>query len=173
MTAEQPYDVVAEHDGLEVRRYPEHLVAEVQVNGNFDSVGNAAFSALFGYITGENESRDSIAMTAPVVQQQVSPGPGEPAESDGSPESIAMTAPVTHTETGGGQFVVAFVLPAAMTADTAPTPTNPSVRIRVVPQCFAAAQLLHHLVQHRRCAIADPFSRASLDSTPAGVGCCG
>ncbi|CAN5578557.1 hypothetical protein BH23ACT6_BH23ACT6_06300 [soil metagenome] len=28
-------------------------MAEVQVNGNFDSVGNAAFSALFGYITGE------------------------------------------------------------------------------------------------------------------------
>ncbi|MGB3685496.1 MAG: heme-binding protein, partial [Ornithinimicrobium sp.] len=100
--------------------------------GTFDSAGNSAFGALFGYITGENESRDSIEMTAP-VQQQAAP--------DTAPksESMAMTAPVTQTRAGDGRYVVAFVLPATMTVENAPTPANPAVSIRVVPEQFAAA----------------------------------
>ncbi|MEO7129962.1 MAG: heme-binding protein, partial [Dermatophilaceae bacterium] len=31
MTEQQPYDVIERHDGFEVRRYPEHVVAEVRI----------------------------------------------------------------------------------------------------------------------------------------------
>ncbi len=64
MTQEQPDDVVAKHDAFEVRRYAEHVVAHVEVGGTFNSAGSMAFSALFGHITGANESASSIAMSA-------------------------------------------------------------------------------------------------------------
>ncbi len=38
-----------------------------------------------------------------------------------------------------GGYVVAFVLPATMTADTAPVPTDTHVRVRDVPERVAAA----------------------------------
>lgn len=50
-----------------------------------------------------------------------------------------MTAPVVQTETDAGDYVVAFVLPASLTAETAPVPTNPEVRVRAVPERLAAA----------------------------------
>ncbi|HYN68552.1 MAG TPA: heme-binding protein [Ornithinibacter sp.] len=127
MTEQQPYDVVEQHDGFELRRYPAHLVAEVELDGSFEDVGNKAFGALFGYITGRNVSRRSVPMTAPVVQQAT------------VSERVAMTAPVVQAEGAEGGYVVAFVLPAAMTVDSAPVPTNPEVTVRSVPECLAAA----------------------------------
>ena len=126
MTEQQPYEVVERYPGFELRRYPAHVVAEVSVRGSFESAGNRAFSALFGYITGQNRSASSIAMTAPVVQELA------------GPEKIAMTAPVVQTETSTGEHVIAFVLPGSMTAESAPVPTDPQVRIRAVPERLAA-----------------------------------
>ncbi|AOT03590.1 SOUL family heme-binding protein [Arthrobacter sp. U41] len=132
MTEQQPFELVQRYQGFELRRYPAHVVAEVQVNATFDRAGNAAFRHLFNYISGSNSARQSVAMTAPVVQQ---PGPSQ---------KLAMTAPVLQSGslTRGGDtadFTVAFVLPAGMTAETAPVPTNPDVRIRTVPGSLAAA----------------------------------
>lgn len=127
MTDQQPYDVLSTYENFEARRYPAHLVAEVEVAGSFDSAGSAAFSALFGYITGENHSSESIAMTSPVVQQAT------------ASESIAMTSPVVQTATAEGTFTVAFVLPETMTLESAPAPTNPEVQVREVPERIAAA----------------------------------
>lgn len=127
MTQQQPYDVVERYSTFELRRYPAHAVAEVSVRGSFDNAGNRAFRALFRYISGHNESAGAIAMTAPVVQ-----------ESPGS-QKVAMTAPVVQTETDDGKHVVAFVLPATLTAETAPVPSDPQVRVREVPERIAAA----------------------------------
>ena len=113
MTEQQPYDVVRSFDSFEVRRYPEHVLAEVVVAGRFEDAGNRAFRYLFNYISGENASRTKVAMTAPVVQQ---PGDG----TDGS-----------HR--------VAFVLPAGLSEDTAPRPANPQVHLRTVPESVVAA----------------------------------
>ena len=49
-----------------------------------------------------------------------------------------MTAPVVQAEGLQGGYAVAFVLPASMTLETAPVPTNPDVRIRAVPERVAA-----------------------------------
>ncbi|WEO76389.1 heme-binding protein [Cryobacterium sp. SO2] len=121
MTEQQPYDVVQSFDEFELRRYPEHVLAEVVVTGAFDDVGNRAFRYLFAYISGENISRSRVAMTAPVVQDAVS-------------SRIAMTAPVVQQPVDGaeGSFRVAFVLPAGLTAETAPRPTDPQVNLRTV-----------------------------------------
>lgn len=126
MTEQQPFEVMRRYPGFELRRYPAHLVAEVTVRSTFDNAGNTAFRLLFGYITGQNRSRTAISMTAPVVQSVVS-------------EKIAMTAPVLQQAAGKGEYVIAFVLPASMTAEAAPEPTNPQIEIRAVPAGLAAA----------------------------------
>ena len=127
MTEQQPYEVVESYPAFELRRYPPHVVAETSVHGSFQDAGNRAFRVLFGYITGQNESARRVAMTAPVAQEVA------------RPEEIAMTAPVAQSETATGGYVIAFVLPASLTAETAPVPTNPQVRIRAVPEHLAAA----------------------------------
>src|SRR4051794_153945 len=113
MTEQQPYDVVREKDGWELRRYPAYVVAETTVRGaSFEDAGNRAFRSLAGYINGANTGKQSIAMTAPVVQ---------------SPARIAMTAPVLQERKGDEGFIVAFVLPAELTEAEAPLPTQREV----------------------------------------------
>ncbi|MBK4347071.1 SOUL family heme-binding protein [Lacisediminihabitans changchengi] len=126
MTEQQPYETVRSERAFELRRYPEHVVAETQVSGDFESAGTQAFRYLFGYINGQNAARRSIAMTAPVVQ--------------GSSQRIAMTAPVVQTESRGA-FTVAFVLPAGLSEASAPVPTRSEVALRTVaPRLVAAAR---------------------------------
>jgi hypothetical protein len=62
VTQQQPYEPIGRWGDVEIRRYPEHAIAEVVVDGDFDEAGNRGFRPLFGYIQGQ------IAMTAPVVQ---------------------------------------------------------------------------------------------------------
>lgn len=137
MTEQQPYELVRRYPHFELRRYPEYAVAEVAVNADFDRAGNAAFRHLFNYISGNNTGRQRLAMTAPVIQEHVI---GE----RGAPQKLAMTAPVVQSGPlpGAGrpaEFVVAFVLPAGVTAESAPVPTDPKVTLRAVPGSLAAA----------------------------------
>ncbi|WP_461174138.1 heme-binding protein [Arthrobacter sp. Z1-9] len=132
MTEQQPHELVHRYPHFELRRYPAHVVAEIQVDASFDRAGNAAFRHLFNYISGSNVSRQKLAMTAPVIQAA------------GSSQKLAMTAPVLQSgplpgSDGTSGFVVAFVLPAGLTAETAPVPTDPRVKIREVPGSLAAA----------------------------------
>ena len=106
MTEEQAYDVLAEYPEFELRRYPEHLVAEIEVGGPFELAGNLAFPRLARYIGGHNRSSRKVAMTAPVVQQQ-------------APDSR--------------RYVVGFVMPADVSAENLPDPSDSAVRTRRVP----------------------------------------
>ena len=135
MTEQQPYELVRRYPHFELRRYPAHVVAEVQVNATFNRAGNAAFRRLFNYISGNNTAQQKLAMTAPVIQMEQEPGPSQ---------KLAMTAPVLQSgplpgDGTSSECVVAFVLPAGMTAEAAPVPTDPEVRIRAVPGSLAAA----------------------------------
>lgn len=128
MTEQQPYDVLTRYPDFELRRYPAHLIAEVEVDGSFADAGNRAFGVLVGFISGRNTTRAEVAMTAPVVQ--------EPA-----PRRIAMTSPVLQrADARTGRHAVAFVMPAGYTIDTLPTPTDPRITVREVPTQLAAAR---------------------------------
>ena len=125
MTEQQPYELVRRAPHYELRRYPSHILAETLVrDAAFEDAGSRAFRVLFGYISGENTARQSIEMTAPVVQSATA--------------RIAMTAPVVQQQSEDG-FVVAFVLPAAMTEVTAPVPARNEVTLRTVPERLVAA----------------------------------
>jgi hypothetical protein len=119
MAVEEPrYDVTLRDGAFEVRDYPALVAAQVQVDGDQDKAGNSGFRLLAGYIFGGNERRESIAMTAPVVQ------------SKGGGEKIPMTAPVTQT-LNNGLWTVRFIMPRGYTIASLPVPND--ARVKLVP----------------------------------------
>jgi hypothetical protein len=118
------YTVETSDGSIEIRQYNPYLVAETQVDSDFNEAGNVAFRRLFNYISGDNRTTEKIAMTAPVEQQEKS-------------EKIAMTAPVTQ-QADGNQYIIGFVMPAEYTLKTLPVPTDEKVVTREVPGYKAA-----------------------------------
>lgn len=104
MTEKLNYEVLKSFSDFEVRRYPDHLLVQVEGVGEFNSASNKAFYPLFNYISGENAAQTKIAMTAPVFQ--------EPVTSD--------------------KHVVSFVLPANVAPDQIPIPTNSKLTTKKV-----------------------------------------
>jgi hypothetical protein len=113
---EPPYRVVLQDGPFEVRKYPALIAAEVRVGGDQDEAGNAGFRLLAAYIFGGNHARESIAMTAPVIQSR------------GKGQSIAMTAPVMQTDTEGA-WTVRFIMPHGFTLATLPIPDDERVHL--------------------------------------------
>ena len=118
---EASYRVLKNEDKFELREYAPLLVAETRVDAGFKEAGNIAFRRLFGYISGDNESKQKISMTAPVL-----------ADSN-TGEKIEMTAPVMG-ESDGSNWRYRFVLPANYSIETAPVPLDDSVRLVTVPE---------------------------------------
>ena len=120
---EEPrYNVVSRvADGIEIRRYGPRLAAEVEFPAAAPNGRDQAFRLLFAYISGANQSgpaQDRIAMTTPVEVR--------------GRERVAMTTPVQASETASiGRMQ--FFLPAKYSADSAPAPTDPRVRVITVP----------------------------------------
>lgn len=112
MTQHQVYEVLEKHPGFELRRYPDHLVAETEVGGPFELAGNVAFPRLARYIGGHNRASRTLAMTAPVVQEQ-------------DPQRR--------------RYVVGFVMPLEVSAEDLPGPLDPKVHTRRVSAETAAA----------------------------------
>lgn len=112
MTEHQPYTVVRRFDDFEVRRYEAHVLAQVDVRGDLDAGAGAGFGPLFQYISGNNAQRQSIAMTAPVLQQ---------------PREV-------------GVQTVSFVLPADLRESSVPAPRDPRVRTTAVAARTVAAR---------------------------------
>lgn len=110
MTEQLPYTLLRDFGDFEVRRYPEHVLVQVTGQGDFTSVGYRAFQPLFQFISGNNSSSQSIAMTAPVLQEEV--------------------AANTH--------VVSFVMPRDMAAEATPAPRDARVATKPVAGFDAA-----------------------------------
>jgi hypothetical protein len=115
---EAKYQTVQQDGKYSIRHYDPVMMAEVSIKKEgYDSATSKAFGFLFGYISGENQSKQKIPMTAPVHSK--------PAES----EDIAMTAPVFIDQNKAGNWSVSFVLPASFTVENTPLPTNPEVHV--------------------------------------------
>jgi hypothetical protein len=134
MAIEEPtYEVVKSYPEFELRRYEPFLVAETEVDGDFDEVGSQAFRILAAYIFGENKSQAKMEMTAPVNQR--------PAAGEG--EKMAMTAPVSQRSKGSGgsdTFVLSFVMPSGYSLDSLPVPLDPRVLLREEPAKLMAVR---------------------------------
>ena len=107
---EQPdYRVIRADGNFEVREYPSVLTATVRVTGDRDSALQSGFRQLADYIFAKSRGGESIAMTAPVMQQR---------------ETIAMTAPVIQQAGEAGTWAVRFVMPSEYTRETLPPPPD-------------------------------------------------
>jgi len=119
------YEVIEKEDKFEVRKYEPQIVAETIVDSSFDEASNIAFRRLFSYISGNNRTKESIAMTAPVNQEATS-------------EKIDMTAPV-NMQQKEGSYSVSFLMPSKYTMETLPEPLDTNVKLRMLPAYKAAA----------------------------------
>ena len=120
-TEEPRYTVLASPDGLEIRLYGPRLAAETTIAADAEDARYAGFRRLAGYIFGGNRAEASIAMTAPVAQQEAG-------------QKIAMTAPVAQAPAEGGRWVIRFFMPAGYTLQTLPVPQDPAVALVEVPE---------------------------------------
>ena len=105
------FNVVNTGNDIEVRRYAPHLLATVRVTGAFDDAGSVAFRPLFDFISGDNASKEKIAMTAPVLQQ---------------PDSES------------GRWLVSFVMPSDFDRESLPVPSSDVVSVSEQPPMLMA-----------------------------------
>lgn len=117
---EAAYSVVKKDGSYELRHYDKYLLAETIIPGEMEDASSQAFRRLFNYISGENQSQTKVAMTAPVSQES-------------SGEKISMTTPVSQ-ERMDNAWAVSFMMPASYTESTIPSPNDPRVKIRAVPE---------------------------------------
>jgi hypothetical protein len=126
-TYETPkYEVILDEANKEIRYYDSYIVAKTTVKGEFKEAQGTAFRILAGYIFGDNEKKQKIAMTAPVVQEPTA----------GS-EKIPMTAPVIQRPSQEG-WVMRFMMPSAYKIEDLPTPKDRRVRFETVPAKYIA-----------------------------------
>lgn len=126
MAIEEPkYIVIQKNDMFEIREYAPYLVAQTEVRGTFDEMGGKAFRILFKYISGENQQRRNIEMTAPVIQEN--------RQQEG--QKIQMTAPVIQEiDTSNPQSTIySFVMPQEFTLATLPLPLDKRINLKEIP----------------------------------------
>ena len=130
---EPAYSVISKEGDFEVRSYRGYVVAETTISAPFEQATRRSFRPLFRYISGSNQSRTKVDMTAPVLVEPLS-------------EKMAMTVPVLVEPQRGGTpdgassidgvgidgWTMAFILPEDYTFEMAPTPTSSRVGLREV-----------------------------------------
>jgi hypothetical protein len=103
MVKKVQYKILKKIENLEIRRYPELLLASV-----YGEDDNTAFRILFNYITGNNQPSKNIAMTAPVV-------------SSGHSEDASLVI--------SSEDFFTFVMPADFDIDSLPEPRDKRIDI--------------------------------------------
>ena len=142
MAIEEPAFIsIEKKDAFEIREYQPKLMAQVIVNGTFDSASSKGFRLLADFIFGNNKTNEGskkIDMTAPVISRDAS-------------EKIDMTAPVISEENEKGWYV-SFSMPKYYTKETLPVPNNPEVKIIEVPSEKYAVITFSGLVREKKYA---------------------
>ena len=108
MVEKVKYSVLKKIDSIEIRKYPEILLALVE--GLND---DRAFGLLFNFISGNNKVNEKIKMTAPVINS----------------EKIKMTSPVISK----GDYI-AFIMPPTYNNNSIPMPLDPNIKIKIEPE---------------------------------------
>jgi hypothetical protein len=100
---EPPFTLVVQAGDFEIRDYPALVVAQTEAPGGRDAAAYAGFRTLAGYIFGANARRQSIAMTAPVVQAA-----------------------------SGAGWTIRFGMPEGLALEALPRPDDPGIRLAVL-----------------------------------------
>jgi hypothetical protein len=109
------------------------------VESDFDGALRNGFEILAHYIFGGNRKRESIPMTAPVSEEQVSSSEEIPMMAPVTSEKISMTAPVTEEQAGEHVYRVSFAMPSKFTLETLPEPQDKRIEFKVIESRRTAA----------------------------------
>ena len=75
MAIETPeYKIISKHEGFEVRRYSDMVIATTKVQADYKNSTSSGFRRIASYIFGSNDKEMKIAMTAPVIADCPSEG---------------------------------------------------------------------------------------------------
>ncbi len=104
------YVVNKKYEAFEIRNYEASLFTSVQLSGNkYKNESSKGFSILAGYIFGENEKNEKIAMTSPVTMSLQ--------------DSMTMM----------------FMVPKKFKKETLPKPNQPQIKFQEEPEKTVAA----------------------------------
>ena len=92
---EANYKVVKKNENYEIRKYSDRLAIETEISNQ-----GSSFRKLFNYISGNNENKEEISMTTPVIQVEKK-----------------------------GSMTMQFYLPSKFNKDNIPSPSNSDVKI--------------------------------------------
>ncbi len=115
------YKVVEQNGDIEIRQYPAILVAEVEVEGDRKKAVKKGFIILARYIFGKNISQEKVAMTSPVLQENIS-------------EKIAMTSPVTQISDSQKTWRIQFAMPKQYTLESLPKALDEKIKFKITKE---------------------------------------
>tara|TARA_B100000035_G_scaffold237462_1_gene205734 strand:- start:12006 stop:12659 length:654 start_codon:yes stop_codon:yes gene_type:complete len=123
MATEEPeFKLVSEEGEYQIREYDPKIIAQVEVEGDFEEASSKGFKLLADYIFGNNllggESK-KISMTTPVEMSPLA-------------ENLLMTSSIMDDQVNN-KWLINFVMPQENSLDTLPKPNNPQVNIIEVP----------------------------------------
>lgn len=107
MVETAPYEVIKKIGEVEIRNYPEIILATI-----IDAGEENSFNLLLNYISGNNKGSSKISMTTPVI----------------TPEKIEMTTPVINKDK-----TMSFVLPSKYSIENTPEPNDKRVQVYAQP----------------------------------------
>lgn len=154
MTESPAYTLEEKDDHFEIRRYPDYILAQVDVESDYNSAVGIGFGILATYIFAGNKKRKSIPMTTPVSEEKIkgsekipmaAPVTQEAVKSEKIPmaapvtqessedsEKISMTAPVSEETYGKKIHRISFTMPSKYTLETLPEPDDPRIKFKEV-----------------------------------------
>lgn len=138
MTESPAYTLEKKDDHFEIRRYPDYILAQVDVESDYNSAVGIGFRILANYIFGGNKKRKSIPMTTPVSEEKIKGSEKIPMaapvtqEPSGDSEEISMTAPVSDETYGKKMHRISFTMPSKYTLETLPEPDDNRIKFKEV-----------------------------------------
>ena len=124
MATEEPeFKLISEEGEFQIREYEPKIIAQVEVEGDFDEASSRGFKLLADYIFGNNlldGISKKISMTTPVEMTPLA-------------ENLLMTSSVMDDQINN-KWSINFVMPQEYSLDTLPKPNNSQVNIIEVPK---------------------------------------
>jgi len=124
MATEEPeFKLISEEGEFQIREYDPKIIAQVEVEGDFDEASSRGFKLLADYIFGNNlldGASKKISMTTPVEMSPLA-------------ENLLMTSSVMDEQVNN-KWSINFVMPQEFSLDTLPKPNNSQVNIIEVPK---------------------------------------
>ena len=124
MATEEPeFKLVSEEGEFQIREYDPKIIAQVEVEGDFDEASSRGFKLLADYIFGNNlldGASKKISMTTPVEMSPLA-------------DNLSMTSPIMDDKVNS-KWSINFVMPQEFSLDTLPKPNNFQVNIIEVPK---------------------------------------